>query len=1496
MPLPLDDLLGFVDRLEDLEARLLSWGISDPRIAHEELEGALAEAGVATERHKEAISELLRAHLLVREAADGGFVYRTRSAEIIRLAVRLRQWFGAQAGASRFAEESEEQSIDPEVAQTWSEAKSLVGDFRFRSTPRSRPKRDIQADSVLSDMEANGLQEYVQAVRALLDDRHLSGFQQRSLQSVLGASSRGDSGTVVTAGTGAGKTLAFYLPVLAALHSKRAGGRGPRVVAVYPRNELLKDQLQTALGECRRARSGLGGGARQLRIGALYGDVPNHWRDAREKSYRGWNDRRSEDLICPFLKCPDPGCSGKLRLQDEHRSSFSCTEEECSETVDGLEVAFTREALKKEAPDILFISAEMLDRSLRSKSLRRVIGLDGGRPEFVLLDEVHTYEGVSGAQCALTLQRWRSQVWSQGIHWVGLSATLSNPVDFFANLAPISPGRVTAVEPLADELEAVSRQYTLLLQSDASSQTALLSVTIQALMLLSRTAILPSNGRADRAEAVSEHRDVFGTRLFAFADKLDIIRRLADDYEDAELSGLPKLRTPQRQASPPVDPRIDERIRAGQSWDLALGLGFDLGKPTEQSELTSRNRGDVDGEVVIASSALEVGFDDPTVGLVLQHKAPRQWSSYVQRIGRAGRQIAMRPWAVTVLSEFGRDRSSFLSFEDFLNPVVRTRGLPTRNLHVLRMQAAASILDELASRVGGASLDYLHQYVCPQDKGRWAEELEKLANDVDELSRRLAKRLGLPQGSPLLQEVLWRPPRSLLLEFVPALRRQLHGGGTSEEKRAGPFHRFLPPAQFKSLNVPEVALSLQGQEKLEALPIERALRECALLNANMRFAGPGGRGHWLSPKGFDAVAPAPDDSIDVALQDLGSFYSEGTVPGPEHEGIEVYRPYRLYLRELPGRNSGAAHDKARGEYEWNTHYEEGYPGLAYGLPGQFGLSRLVHEVRLHTHAQANPLTCFRYATGSRATRTRLGREKTDEKFQFAFVKQTESGRTPVAIGYGIEVDAVVVGVQMKEQSVLDWEGIHPAEQRSLRQRFFGHLVELNDGGINGSFVCDDAVEAFHCMILDAGADSQKAVEDCIATLGVSETGFTARLERVLDHIFPQGEDGGHNSPAGKKLRAALADRDGLRSVLFECSTCLHEDLSAGRWRAEYQDWLRERSARALAGSFLSACQDLIEGFDESGVYADVKWDDEEDGRGSIYVSESEPGGIGLCSAIQDLLEEDMERLLSLWQAKLHVTPEERRDRDLSWIAAAIREQTEWGSLANRYREARSIEDQERSAVAIRERLVEAGVPASHGLYSALFSRLLAPGSSSELDEVIHQLLLLRQAREEVVGYELSARSVAFAGATNQPLLDAMSRFAPWSADPVDDPTVKYRRLLSLLWSRASDVRQSELDYYNPYDSRIGVDSVWVRSQMAALPTVNIDDESWIAQIEEALQISPQLKLVSPQGGFQRLAHAVRQLAVQEVSYQMLRVYLKTEAVECMEEGWSVTVAVPGVLG
>ena len=176
-------------------------------------------------------------------------------------------------------------------------------------------------------------------------------------------------------------------------------------------------------------------------------------------------------------------------------------------------------------PDILFTTTEMLNRNMGDSRYCHVFGVDtANRPQLVLLDEVHTYEGVHGAQVALLLRRWKHAVGGR-LHFTGLSATLKDADNFFADLVGLPQPLVEEIKPLPNELVQEGMEHLLALRGDPVSATSLLSTTIQAAMLLGRI--------LDPLQS-SPSGGIYGRRVFIFTDDLDVTNRLYHNLLDAE--------------------------------------------------------------------------------------------------------------------------------------------------------------------------------------------------------------------------------------------------------------------------------------------------------------------------------------------------------------------------------------------------------------------------------------------------------------------------------------------------------------------------------------------------------------------------------------------------------------------------------------------------------------------------------------------------------------------------------------------------------------------------------------------------------------------------------------------------------------------------------------------------------------------------------------------------------------------------------------------------
>ncbi|ODV42720.1 hypothetical protein AWV79_24170 [Cupriavidus sp. UYMMa02A] len=319
------------------------------------------------------------------------------------------------------------------------------------------------------------------------------------------------------------------------------------------------------------------------------------------------------------------------------------------------------------------------------------------------MDEVHLYSGTYGAQVAFLMRRWWSASGRRS-SFVGLSATIAEGKRFFADLTGMNEAVVQEIKPQEGDIKDEGAEYLLALRGDPVSQAALLSTTIQTLMLGAR--LLDPRGQFDKNK-----RPFFGWRAFAFTDQLDAANRLFRNLQDAEGrdfrgnpntfrhpdGGLARLRNR-------VDP-AGRRYEAGQDWRVVQDIGHDLCARLEIGRTTAYDSGvSQRSEVVVATAALEVGFDDPAVGVVVQHKAPRDIASFLQRKGRAGRTRHMRPWTIVVLTDYGRDRLVYQAYDQLFDPELPPRQLPLANRYVQRMQSVYALLDELGDLTQGDAI------------------------------------------------------------------------------------------------------------------------------------------------------------------------------------------------------------------------------------------------------------------------------------------------------------------------------------------------------------------------------------------------------------------------------------------------------------------------------------------------------------------------------------------------------------------------------------------------------------------------------------------------------------------------------------------------------------------------------------------------------------------------------------------------------------------------
>lgn len=1435
------ELISVLDYLEAQEFELIGWGDTDVHFSIDELDDIIRQ--VLPGHDTEDVEDELRDRVMIVPVLDESDVevgVRTRMAEAMHLYRNLRQWF---------------------IGQDLHRTSTLVSDYRFIRERRNYPKRDIELGPLVGRWEKlfflHGPTK--QALKTMVGDFRLSGFQARATSEILSAwenhrdKNVNSTATIVCAGTGSGKTMAFYLPALSSLATDILKNAEPRVriLAIYPRKELLKDQFNETWGEARKLdKQLLDAGARKIRIGALFGDTP------ASANYALKNGQ--EFIHFRLLKCKTPGCRGQMRWS---KNDIIAKQERlvchlCGHEVLDDEVALTRESARATPPDILFTTTEMLNQKMSDTRLRHLFGIGGPyNVPLVLLDEVHTYGGSQGAQTALLLRRWM-RLSRNRPHFVGLSATLRDASNFFATLTGVNRSRVSLVEPKAEEMTEEGAEYLLALRGDPVSQTALLSTTIQTAMLTRR---ILDNSRSRKSVGI------WGSKTFVFTDDLDINNRLYSALADAEgwwqRGGrlVPNKDGPLARLRNASSGDISSRVLKdfGQDWSVSKASGFslDMDDRARVARTSSQDSGyDHEAEIVVTTASLEVGFNDPEVGAIIQHKAPRGVASYLQRKGRAGRQRTMRPWMVIVLSEFGRDRVAYQEYENLIDPQVKVQGLPIDNVHILKMQAAQAVIDWFSEKFSSGHIwNWLNN---PDNNQQGIKALLECVDSVmvsgpahDNLSDYIRSALQLSDHT--LNQVLWQAPRSIFLEFLPTLRRQLvsNWGVWSDtegcvvewaELATGKWHspapEFIPDSSFANLDTPELQIRLErrGEVEWQGMPFFQGLKEFAPGRISKRFAvSTGAISDWLVPEDYQ---PNLADSviqfeIEDAFGSINSLVASISVCG-SNDLVNIYQPTRVKASSQFADKVIA--DTSNAFLRWRSLFLPPDSGVENTVPASSDWSETLVGVTFHTHSAMSPLELVRYNVGSDATiKFRDGRSAS---IQFDWMHQ---GRD-AAVGVRQFLDGAKFEFTISDSDLDQWTNSDELI-RALRPQLFQDLV-LEDPIFSGNqFTANWIYECFLAAVTLESSLSDCDTRSAIAT--VCDGGSVIPLQEIPKFLFQldiqsnstTDEDsdenhGGKEQKLQKELSTLLEESE-VRELLRQKSTCLYEPWGNIE---DARDWMRTVLGNSLAAALQQALCTLLPNVDERSVNADIVLDSERRESLTIWLSEVESGGMGIVAQLQELYVEDPIKVLNVLHRCLQPGDYEQLDSDLHETLTEI---ARFGDLAHAMEKVRlssGYNDRLSSNRRLRAMLSERGLVVSHSFSAVLYSRVLRAGSTAATDARLLGYLNRWRETEAQCGYELPMNIVAIALA-----IEEVS---------IDDAAIAFDRacrIQSTLWVRGSHVRHSALSFYNQFQvgSRRTERLLGAAICRDRCKVVNYDEESWLRDIHQVLDVNGQVDLI-----------------------------------------------------
>ena len=295
----------------------------------------------------------------------------------------------------------------------WWRGRPGIDATRWEIVPKFIPRRDIvpsvfierlireisdatgndYSDSSLSDACNNVVEGVAKHLHdaAKIKNPKLSEFQFRATRdTLLDSLGHGGRGSILAAGVGSGKTLAFMIPAMILVKKDIIEGvsnYGAHLF-LYPRTALALDQFTKSLLPFAQAAG--------IPITQIHSEMSKHHKDNHGSVRKGIKNSHPQN--------------GGPRL-----------------------VICTLETLKRRIAHPLIVK----------RLLKRL--------KTVTMDEVHLVSGVQGAQVAMLLRRLGKLTPNDTI-WLGASATIAKPEEHLGRLMGINENHVRLIEPELDEM------------------------------------------------------------------------------------------------------------------------------------------------------------------------------------------------------------------------------------------------------------------------------------------------------------------------------------------------------------------------------------------------------------------------------------------------------------------------------------------------------------------------------------------------------------------------------------------------------------------------------------------------------------------------------------------------------------------------------------------------------------------------------------------------------------------------------------------------------------------------------------------------------------------------------------------------------------------------------------------------------------------------------------------------------------------------------------
>jgi len=505
----------------------------------------------------------------------------------------------------------------------------------------------------------------------------LSSYQFPIVRELLSGSYKN---VAIVAPTASGKTLTFFIPLLARSIERVAHGKsGIACLLIYPRKALERDQLQSLLKLVDAINTELrASGKKVITIGIDDSDTP------RERNVEDGDSFRK-------LRCVN--CEGELVIKLRRGKPLvvcrNCRKEYTY-------IVPTKDQIWKIKPTMLITNMWIIYRRLlSSRSVNLFDDVD-----FVVIDEAHVYTHFLGGHISYILKmlRFVASRCGRAPVFIFSSATIPNPIEFIAALAGVNKDELFYID-FQKTLEGVPGRkpsrillYLYLLPHPSRDVETLTEALILAITLWCHKNTMKGITFIDSVSEINTMMDYIHTTILGVREGGEVTDHLF------------------RTERSPINDYCWITLAPKRSYDsFSVFKDFVLNRYKQSigmhyGGLSLERRAEIESDFIkgkkrmlLSTSTLELGIDLSDVAVILQHKLPLTPEGVVQRVGRAGRNPTCYRIALGVIVLPTLPLSTLYMFDERLRETLENVSfLPPLRIgevsHNIRLQHTLSLL------------------------------------------------------------------------------------------------------------------------------------------------------------------------------------------------------------------------------------------------------------------------------------------------------------------------------------------------------------------------------------------------------------------------------------------------------------------------------------------------------------------------------------------------------------------------------------------------------------------------------------------------------------------------------------------------------------------------------------------------------------------------------------------------------------------------------------